>query len=161
MAPHSPFGTPFASRRPICLLAPHLPHGAPMPFRRPHALWRPICLRRPHLTHGAPMPFWRPICLLAPHSIWLHAMGSLPFISASCHGFIAFSFGFMPRVHCRFIWLHCHGLVAIPQTHLPSGAPKSICLLAPPNLFAFLAPHLPFGAPFHQMCNYNTYDNRS
>jgi hypothetical protein len=53
----------------------------------------------------------------------------LPFISASCHGFIAVSFGF------------------IATGSLPS--PKPICLLAPPNPFAFWRPqiHLPSGAP--------------
>jgi hypothetical protein len=87
--------------------------------------------------------------------IRLHAMGSLPFHLASCHRFIAFYFGFMPRVHCRFIWLHFHGLIAIPicllAPHLPSGAP---------NLFAFWRPicllvpqiYLPFGAPFAFWC---------
>ena len=39
----------FDCMRPICLLAPHLPFGAPFAF------WRPICLL------GAPFAFWRPI----------------------------------------------------------------------------------------------------
>ncbi len=160
MAPHMPHGTPMP------FMAPNMPHGTPFVFWCPHLpFWLPICL------YGTPLPF---IWLNAMGSLpfnwfnamgslpfnWLHAMGSLPFISASCHGFIAVSFGF------------------IATGSLPS--PKSICLLAPPNpfasgtpnLFAYwrpichLAPqiYLPFwhpGAPFHQMCDYNTYDSRS
>jgi hypothetical protein len=76
-----PFGTSYAFRsvphmpfwRPICLMAPHLPYGAPS------ALWCPICLLAPHLPFGAPSaflvphlpfgipsPFWHPTCLLVP-----------------------------------------------------------------------------------------------
>ena len=111
------------------------------------------------------------ICLLFRR----HAMGSFAFYSASCHGFFAFILAschgftafyssFTPWVHCHFIWLHCHGIVA------------NLIAFWHPNPFAFwhspiylpfwhpiclLAPHLPFGAPFHQMCNNNTYDKKS
>ncbi len=44
--------------------------------------------------------------------IWLNAMGSLPFQLASMPQVPCLSFGLMPRVHCHFNWLQCHGFIA-------------------------------------------------
>ena len=82
----------------------------------------------------------------------------LPFYSASCHGFFAISFGFMPWVICLFIWLiamgslpfisaSCHGFIAVSFGFIAMGSlPNPFYLLGAP--FAFWRPICLLGAPF-------------
>jgi hypothetical protein len=68
VAPHLPLW------QQICLMVPHMPHGAPMPFLvpkfalvAPHLpLWQHICL------NGTPHASWCPTCLLVPHMPLCH-----------------------------------------------------------------------------------------
>jgi hypothetical protein len=72
MAPHMPFGTPYA------FVAPHLPFGAPFSFQRPNFMAPHLPFGAQICLNGAPFAFWcphlpvgTPICLLqVPSAFW-------------------------------------------------------------------------------------------